>query len=481
MAKIKKLINKYNGLPVQIKASAWFFICSLIQKAITVVSTMIFTRILTTDDYGIISIYNSWSDILYIVATLNLSTGVYNVGMTKFFDQKDKFNASMQTLALTWTFGFSIIFFLHYKYLADIIQLPLYIVIIMFATFLALPAYNLWSAKQRYENHYKALVAVTITYTISILIISIFAVLYYENKSNAKIISNAAVTLIFGGILFIRNLCIKGKKTDLSFWKFALRFNVLMIPAFLSMVILNQIDRIMISNQVGLDKAGIYSVAYSAAMFISILSTAINATYNPWLMQKIQKGKFDKVDEISKIISIFFCGGLLLFIILAPELIKFIASSEYYEAVYIVPPVAASTFFTLLYTFYCPFAQYFERMKFLVLVNIGTALLNIGLNYIGISIFGYFAAGYTTYICYLIYGWGTVLYVNKLIKKEFGEVKVYNNKFYVIVTIALSVIMVVTNYFYNVYITRYLFLVVLVFIAWKNKKIFMNLVRNLRG
>ena len=110
MVKIFKIRDTYRKLPIQVKASGWFFICSLVQKAIAVISTIIFTRLMSSEDYGILSIYNSWSDIIYIFATLNLSTGVYNVGMTKFNDRRNEFNSSLQLLALFWTLTFGLLF-----------------------------------------------------------------------------------------------------------------------------------------------------------------------------------------------------------------------------------------------------------------------------------------------------------------------------------------------------------------------------------
>ena len=135
MNPLKEGLKLYRGFPIQVKASFWFFVCSLIQKAISIISTIIFTRLLSTADYGIISIYNSWSEILYIVATLNLATGVYNVGMTKFSEHRDTFNSSMQFLALIWTIGFSVVFFIGYRFIENLIQLPFNLVVIMFLTF----------------------------------------------------------------------------------------------------------------------------------------------------------------------------------------------------------------------------------------------------------------------------------------------------------------------------------------------------------
>lgn len=48
------------------------------------IATAVFTRAMTTGDYGFVSIYNSWVDILLMVAALNLNVGCFNVGMTKY-------------------------------------------------------------------------------------------------------------------------------------------------------------------------------------------------------------------------------------------------------------------------------------------------------------------------------------------------------------------------------------------------------------
>lgn len=49
---LTKLKNKYSSLPVQVRASLWFLITNFMQKAISVISTPIFTRLLTTEQYG---------------------------------------------------------------------------------------------------------------------------------------------------------------------------------------------------------------------------------------------------------------------------------------------------------------------------------------------------------------------------------------------------------------------------------------------
>ena len=103
---IKTIRNKYSNLPIQIKASFWFFICTFSTKAISVLTTPLFTRLLTTSEYGEYSVYTSWLGIFTVFISLNLSLGVFMRGLIKFKENKEQFAASMQALtfimAVVW-------------------------------------------------------------------------------------------------------------------------------------------------------------------------------------------------------------------------------------------------------------------------------------------------------------------------------------------------------------------------------------------
>ena len=77
----EKVAERYREMPVQIKASFWFLLCSFLQKGISVITTPIFTRLLSTAEYGQYNVFNSWLSIATIFITLNLSYGVYTQGL----------------------------------------------------------------------------------------------------------------------------------------------------------------------------------------------------------------------------------------------------------------------------------------------------------------------------------------------------------------------------------------------------------------
>jgi O-antigen/teichoic acid export membrane protein len=101
------IIKKYKNLPDGVKASLWFTICSILQKGISFITVPIFTRMLSTEEYGVISLFSSWQSVLSIFATLNLSYQIFNNGMVKYENDRDGYTTAMLGLSnLTTTILF---------------------------------------------------------------------------------------------------------------------------------------------------------------------------------------------------------------------------------------------------------------------------------------------------------------------------------------------------------------------------------------
>lgn len=78
MTKIKQFIKKYEKMPVVARASLWFVICGFMTRGVSLLTTPIFTRLLTTEQYGVYSVFNSWLEIVTIFASLKLGYGVHD-------------------------------------------------------------------------------------------------------------------------------------------------------------------------------------------------------------------------------------------------------------------------------------------------------------------------------------------------------------------------------------------------------------------
>ena len=74
MSRMNKLLVKYRSIPVQVKASLWFLICAFLQKGISFITTPIFTRLLSTSEYGQYNVFNSWMNIIIVIVTRKRQT-----------------------------------------------------------------------------------------------------------------------------------------------------------------------------------------------------------------------------------------------------------------------------------------------------------------------------------------------------------------------------------------------------------------------
>ena len=88
--KIQPLLDKYNSLPVQAKAGFWFLVCTVIQRSITIITTPIFTRLLSESEYGEYGVFISWMGILSCFVTMFIFSGLYPQAIVKYDSRKDE-------------------------------------------------------------------------------------------------------------------------------------------------------------------------------------------------------------------------------------------------------------------------------------------------------------------------------------------------------------------------------------------------------
>lgn len=467
--KKNKFIKKYINLPLPVKASFWFTLSSFLQKSILFVTVPIFTRLLTTEQFGLFNVYKSWLSIITVFATLSLHAGVFNNGMIKYENDREKFTSSIQGLTTTITILFLILYLVFNNFWNDIFGLSTFLVIVLFCEILFLEALKLWSAKKRFAYKYKNLIIVTLTMSFLNPLVGIVSVLLSDNRGLARILSFAFVQIIISLIIYIHNF-IKGKQFfNKKYWKFALAFNIPLIPHYLSAIVLNQADRIMINNFIGADKAGIYSVAYSGSLVITIIQSSVNKSFIPWTYKQLKQKKYNKLAEITNYIIILVGVLVVLLILFAPEAIQILAPEEYYDGIWVVPPIATSVFFIFLYTLFANIEFYFEKNKFIMIASVIAALLNIVLNYLLLPRYGYLVAGYTTLFSYIIYSLAHFWFMKKISTEYLNGEKIYNYKFILLFSILLIIISLLILFLYKYLVYRYVLIIVILITIILNK------------
>lgn len=426
-------LNRYRNIPVQARASLWFLICAFFQKGISFLTTPIFTRLLSTTEYGRFNIFNSWMGILTVIVSLNLSAGVYARGLVTFHDDRKVFTSSLEGLTLTLVLGWSILYFAFHAIWNEVFSLTTVQMIFMFMMIWATGIISFWSMEERVDFKYQKLVAVTLVMSLAKPVLGIIFVQLAADKVTAYIFGLALVEVLIGLVLFSVQMH-RGKTFfSVKYWKHALAFNIPLIPHYLATTVLNSADRIMIGKMVSESAAGIYGLAYSVSLVMGLFSTALTQTLEPWLYKKINEKQIKSISNVAYPALLFIAAVNILLIALAPDVIAIFAPPEYYDAIWIMPPVAMSAFFTFSYSLFAEFEFYYQKTKLIATATCSGAVLNIILNYIFIGIFGYYAAGYTTLFCYMVYAAFHFLFMRKICREYLDNQQPYSMRKYLVI------------------------------------------------
>jgi len=475
------MIKIYKKLPIQAKASLWYTVCNFMQNGISLIMVLLYIRVLSTDEYGRWSVFQSWRDILFILASLNLYAGVYTKILVDNKYDRDKYTSSMQGLGLTCTFVVGLFYLLFYRIINKTLDLDYPYIILMFAYFIVYPGFLFWMAKQRVDYKYKSLLVVNILISIGIPLLSV-ALLYCFGTVAESLVLGFLLVQLIAGILFFAYQFYKGKCFfDSEYWSYALKFNVPLIPHYLSLIILNQSDRIMIKNYCGDSDAGVYSLAYQISFVIMILITAINGSRVPWTYEKLKTGKLDHLKKIIISLVAFLSCTTFLISLVSPELIGLIGTEEYQSAVYVIPVVALGLFYTFVYDLFAAVEFYYGATKYVMCASSIGAAINIILNYIFIPLYGYIAAAYTTLISYAVFMFMHFVFYKKVISDHDIKTNVYNDKMIFGISFITTVLIafVLFSFKYSVLRLALIILVILVLAVNKNKII--NVLKEIKG
>ncbi len=467
-----RLFEKYKSLSAQPKAAIWYTICSFAQKGISYIVVPIYVRILSTGEYGEWAVFQSWAGILIVFASLNLYCGVYTktiVDMQRK-EERDRYTASMQGLGTMTTLLMLIVYMCSISFSNKVLELNTPFVLLLFVYFLAYPAFCFWGARQRVEYKYKTMVFVTIIVSILTPTCSLLLLYYTNLRAKALILGflivQCVVGLYFYVIQFIRGKCF----FDKEYWKYAAKFNIPLIPHYLSLIVLNQSDRIMIKHYCGDSDAGVYSFAYQIASVITLLITSINGARSPWTYEKLRNKEYDGLRKITNVLVVLLMGGTLLFSLFAPEIVKIIGTKEYASAMYVIPVVAVGIFFTFVYDVYASIEFYFGATKYVMFASVVGAVLNLILNAICIPQYGFIAAAYTTLICYLAFALMHYLFSRKVLSRQAIDKSVYDDGIIGVLSVGMIVIGLGVMLSYEHTIFRIALIAGLVFGCWMGRK-----------
>lgn len=389
--------NKYKTL---LKNSSILGIGEVLSKLLVFLLLPLYSSVLTTGEYGIATLVADFSNLLFPVVTLGVSSAVF-----RFSYGKRKDRPAVFTAGLTMLFAGMAFFVLISPLLKLMPRLSDYILLLgMYVFMFALN--TICGSFLRGMNEVKPFAVRGLITTAANLLFNIVFLLVFKLGITGYLLANICgdfvavlYMVIFGDLLRY----IEPKQITKKLFIEMLRFSVPLIPTTICWWIVNMSDRFMITYMVNESANGVYAAAYKIP---NIMITVTGIFINVWQMSLVNEelsGRkwgsfFTQIFDGFK--SVMFVAGSLI-ILLCRVAAKILLKNEFYDAWEYMPYLTVACIFEGITSFISVIYIVKKKSVNSLICAVSGAVVNVILNLILINAKGAMGAALATMLSYM--------------------------------------------------------------------------------
>lgn len=383
------------------RVSLVYLAAGIFNKGVAFLTVPVFTRLLSAIDYGAVSTYISWVEILSVALSIALYMAVRN----SFLDQPDDTASFLSCIMTFSTLLGVVVLAVVVTVAALVLHLPFLHVVVVASAIVHGAANALLLDYTQYLMMRARYIQRAVFVASPNLIAAVLAVIVIMNTEGdrlllARILPMMAVSAVFSLFALARAFAEARPNLGSDFLKYGLAISAPLVLHGVSLSVLSQSDRIMITALADVSETAIYSVVYNLGMVATVVTTALEGVWLPWFFRKMRDGDFLGINARSRDYGIGIAWVLASIILVSPEVLRFLAPPDYWPGLLIVPPIVLSNFCIFAYIFYVNVEQIYKKTLYVARNTLAAAALNITLNYVFIPMYGYRAAAFTTLASY---------------------------------------------------------------------------------
>lgn len=457
-----------------IKNGAYYTLGTFILQGINFLTLPLYTRILTTRDFGITSLYTAWQAIVVIFLCLQTFSTIQNAKVTYDDDEYREYNSNIVILSFISFAIFSIFIMAFSKKLSNFSGLSINLIFLMLLHSFFSLGVTFKNTILRFDGKAEKQLFISIFYTILNVGLSIFFITSVPQveKATGKILGAVVPSIILGGYFYLEIIFKKKPTFKKEHFIFCLTLGLPLILHNLSHIVLTSSDRMMIERFIGLEETGIYGFTYTIGTILSTAAGAFGSAWVPWYFQKLKSENHNEIKIYSKNYLDFFTLVTMGFIFISPEIVRFMGSSDYWIGKYFLPWIIFGCYFIFLYSFPVNYEFYVKKTNYIALGTSLSAIINLVLNFIFIPKYGSFGAALTTLASYFF-----LFIFHEIITRKKLNYKLFSPLQYSYRIIIITVSCFIYTKIVDIIILRYIIILILAIIFFtgafkilKNKK-----------
>ena len=363
------------------EAGALYFIATLFNKGIGFVTVPIFSRILTTSDYGTVTTFNSWVSMISVFISLAL----YNAVRNSFVDMDDKERPHFLSTIITFTglvfltvIGVCVVVTVFVP--RNINTALIFMCIIQSFGYALINDYSYY-LMMHYRYRFRA--ALMVLPGLLSVVLSIFAILFIlkDNLYLGRIVPTTAVYGVFAIVVLIAVYSKTKPELNLEYLKYGLKIALPLVLHSIALQILSQSDRVMITSLRNAAETGVYSLVYNLSMIATVITTSLDGIWVPWFTGKLKERKIREINVLAMDYVHLMTYAMVALILVGPEILKIFADQRYWEGMSIIPPIALANYMIFMYTMYVYIEHYYKKTVYITKNTLIAAGLNVILNF----------------------------------------------------------------------------------------------------
>ena len=382
------------------KRTIVYIIGKFFVQGIGLLSNVIFVRLLTTNDFGLVSVYTAWVSIITIFIGLRID-GTINNARLELENEFESYCSATVFLSLIWFLicsAITTIIILIFKSYINI-SIPIIIIILAFVNACGSHSVNVRTVYYASKKEPKNNLIVSVVNSLAVLLSSLILVYLFEkNKYVGRIVGLAIPSFLMALIVSIQ-IFKKGKVLiSKRYWRYALGMSLPLIFSGLSSVILSQCDRIMIERMINASDTAIYSFAYTIAMPIYVLLNAFAESWTPDYYDYLKSGNHSDLEKHMKTYRNTFTLITVGYMMISPEVLRIVGTEDYYDSRIVVFLIIGMYYVYFLQSWSINYEFYNKKTKAVAVGFVVSAVINLVLNYFLIKLWGINGAAIATVI-----------------------------------------------------------------------------------
>ena len=446
------------------KDSLIYGLGGILAKGIGFFLLPVYTRIFTPAEYGVIEMLAIITSLLSAIIMVGLDSAQSFYYFTDDADISNK--KKLISSILQWKIGWGILVVFLATLLSPIINTLLFneklsLIYFLVAFSGALTSQVLNQSVEVYRLLFKPWSFITFTTLNAIIsaVLILVLVIYFEKGVLGYFVGAVVASIIVAIFSWwkIREF-VDFKHFHYNLWPKLLKFGTPLLPAGLAMYVMSTADRWFVQYYYDVGELGIYAVGAKFALIMALAIEMFRKAWWPIAMEAINsKNGPETIRLISRIFVGFGLAGVIYVTYLSPWLVKWFTASNYHDAYKIVGILAWQSLFYGFYLFATLGIWKREKTKYIPIIMVVSAILNILLNAILVPRLGGVGAALATAIVYFMLTLTTILISERLWKIGY---ELYKFSMQLLVSIStVSVILILyrqnTLFYLNTILTHF--------------------------